>query len=119
MAKRMATKLAKQDTAIVDSGASGSYFTPDAQVSNGNKTVVTIHVGTTMVQAQEYEASCKLPLLDQQPGLFGLVMSGFKHNFLGIGNLCDKYCKLLIIKHSVFIYDRNNKIFLKVWRETS
>ena len=46
-------------------------------------------------------------------------MSRFKHNILGIGNLCDQDCKFLFKKHSVIIYDRNNKPFLKGWRETS
>ena len=86
----MATKLAKQDTAIVDSGASGLYFTPGTQVSNVNKTVATIRVGTTTGQAQTYEESCKLPLSDLPPGLFGHIMSGFTNNLFGIGNLCDK-----------------------------
>ena len=54
----MATKLAKQNTAIMDSGASGWYFTPDAPVSNVNKTADKIRVGTATVQAQTYEASC-------------------------------------------------------------
>ena len=53
----MATKLAKQDTAIVDSGASGWYFTPGAPVSNVNKTAATIRVGTATGQAQTSEAS--------------------------------------------------------------
>ena len=87
----MATKLAKQDTAIVDSGASGWYFTPGVPVSNVNKTAATIRVGAAMVQAQTYEASCEFPLPDLTPGLFGYIMPGFTHNLFGIGNLCDKY----------------------------
>ena len=51
LAMRMATKLAKQDTAIVDSGASGWYFTPDAPVFNVNKTAATIRAGTETGQA--------------------------------------------------------------------
>ena len=54
----MATKIAKQYTAIVDLGASGWYFTTDAPVSNVNKTAAIIRVGTTTVQAQTSEASC-------------------------------------------------------------
>ena len=50
LAIRMATKLAKQDTAIVDLGASGWYFIPDAPVSNVNKTAATIHGGTATGQ---------------------------------------------------------------------
>ena len=72
----------------------------------------------TTGQAQESEASCELPPPDLPPGLFGNVMSGFKYNILGIGNLCDKDCKVLFKKHLVIIYDRNNKPFLKGQRET-
>ena len=88
---RMSTRLAKQYTAIVDSGASGWYFTPDALVSNVNKTVATIRVGTATGQAQTSEASCELPLPDLPPGLFGHIISGFTNDLFGIGNLCDKY----------------------------
>ena len=54
---RMSTKQAKQDTAIVDSGASGWYFKPDAPLSNMNKTAATIRVGIATGQAQRSEAS--------------------------------------------------------------
>ena len=109
---RMATRLAKQDTAIVDLRASGWYFTPDSPVSNVNKTSATICVGTATGQAQEYEVYCELTLPDLPPGLFGHVMYLFKHNLLGIGNICDKDCKLLFTKQSVIIYGRNDKPFL-------
>ena len=71
------------------------------------------------VQAQESEASCEFLLPDLPPSLFGHVISGFTHNLFDIGNLCDKDCKVLFTKHLVIIYDRNNKPFLKGWRETS
>ena len=100
----MATKLAKQDTDIVESGASRWYFISGAPVSNVNNSVETIHVGTATVQAQTSEASCELPLPDLPPELFGHIMPGFTHNLLGIGNLCDKDWKVLFTKHSVSIY---------------
>ena len=115
---QMSTKPAKQDTAIVDSGASGWYFTPDAPVSNVNKTAAIICVGTVTGQAQTSQASYKLPLHDLPSGLFGHIMSGFTHNLFGIGNICDKDCKVLFTKNSVIIYDSNNQPFLKGWRET-
>ena len=109
---QMATKLDKQDTAIVDSGAIGWYFTPDAPVSNMNKTEVMICVGTATGQAQESEAFWESPLPDLSPGLFGHFMYGSKHNLLGIGNLCDKDCKVLFKKHSVIIsVINNNRVF--------
>ena len=115
----MATKLAKQDTSIVDSGAIRWYFTPGAPVSNVHKTAATIRIGMTTGQAQTSEASCELPLPDLPPGLFGHIMPGFTHNIFSIGNLCDKYCKVLFTKHSCSIYDSKDQPFLKGWRETS
>ena len=91
---QMSTKLSKQDTAIVDSGASGWYFTPDAPVSNVNKTAAIIRVSTAMGQAQTSQASYKLPLHDLPPGLFGYIMSGFTHNIFGIGNTTMKQPQL-------------------------
>ena len=85
LAMQIAIKIAKQDTAIVDLGASGWYFTPDAPISNLNKTAATILVGTATGQAQTSEASCELPLPDIPPGLFGHIMSVFTHNFLALG----------------------------------
>ena len=114
---QISTKLAKQDTDNFDPGASGWYFTPDAPVSNVNKTAAIIHVGTSAGQAQTSQASCKLPLHELPPGLFGHIMSGFTHNIFGIGNICDKYCKVLFTKNSVIIYDSDNQPFLKGWRE--
>ena len=86
----MSTKTANQDTAIVDSGASGWYFTPDPPVLNVNKTAATIRVGIATGQEQTSEASCELPLPHLPPGLFGHIMSGFTHNLFGIGDFFDK-----------------------------
>ena len=119
LAVQMATKLANQDTSIVDLGASGCYFTPGAPVSNVNKTAAKIRVGTETGQAQTSEASCEFPLPDLPPGLFGHIIPGFTHNIFGIGNICDKYCKVLFTKQSGSIYDSNNQPFLKGWREAS
>ena len=115
---QMSTKLAKQDTAVVDSGASGWYFTTDAPVSNVNKTAATIRVGIATGQAKTSEASCELPIPDLPPGLFGHIMSGFAHNLFGIGNLCDQDFKFLFTKNLVIIYDSDNQPFWKGWIET-
>ena len=115
---QLSTKLARQDTAIVDSGASGWYFTPDAPVSNVNKTAAKIRVGKATGQTQTSEESCEFPLSYLPPGLFGHIMSGFTHNIFDIGNLCDKDCKVLFTKTLVIIYDSNNQPFLKGWIET-
>ena len=101
-------QTSQTDMAIVDSGASGWYFTLEAPVSNVNKNAATIHVSAATGQAQTSKASCELPLPDLQLGLFGHIMSGFTHNLFGIGNICDKDCTVLFKKDSVIIYDSDN-----------
>ena len=71
--------------------------------------MVKIRVGTATVQAQQSDASCMLPLPDIPPGLFGHIMSGFSHNLLGIGNFCDKDCKVVFTQRTVTIYNKNVK----------
>ena len=105
------------NTAIGDSGASGWYFKPGAPVSRVNQAAEKIRVGTAFGHEVELAASCELPLPDIPPDQFGHIMPGFRHNLLGIGNLCDKDCRVVFTKHSVVIYDKNNKPFLTVWRE--
>ena len=46
-------------------------------------------------------------------------MPGFTHNLLGIGNLCDKYCRVVFTKRSVVIYDKTDRSFLAGWREAN
>ena len=122
MAKKLETKrlaiFDDRDTAIVDSGASGWYFTPDAPVSNVNPHAAKICVGTATDQPQFSSASCELPFDGMPPDLFGHIMPAFRHNLLGIGILCDKDCKVLFTKQTVIIYDKNNEPFLTGWRET-
>ena len=116
----MAAKLKKKkraifddrDTVIVNLGASGCYFTPDAPVSKMYAHAPIIQVGTAKSQPQVSTASCELPIEGTPAGMFGHIMPSFRHNLLGIGVLCDKDCKVLFTKGSVIIYDKNNKTFL-------
>ena len=104
------------DTEIVDSGASGWYFTPDAPVSKVDANSPTIQVGTGTGQPQVSAASCELLIEGIPAGMFGHIMPNFCHNLLGIGVLCDKDCKGLFTKSSVIIYDKDNKHLLTGWR---
>ena len=95
------------ETAIVDSGAMGWYLRPDAPVSAVDPAAEKIRVGTANGHVEESAASCELPLPGMPPGLFGHIMSAFKHNLIGIGGLCDADCKVLFSKHTVVVYDKN------------
>ena len=107
------------NTAIIYSGASGWYFKPGAPVSRANQAAEKLLAGTAVDHAVESAASCELPLPGIPPDLFGHIMPGFRHNLLGIGNLCDKYCRVLFTKRSVVIYDKTNRPFLTGWREAN
>ena len=88
-------------------------------MSRLNQAAEKIHVGTAVGHAVESAASCNLPLPDIPPDLFGHIMPGFKHNLLGIGNLCDKDCRVVFTKRSVVICDKTNRPFLTGWREAN
>ena len=103
------------NTAIVDSSARGWYFRTDATVTNMDRVSAKIHVGTMTGQAQQSDTSCTLPLSDILPGLFGHIMGGFSHNLLGIGNFCDKDCKVVFTRQTVTIYNKNGKPLLGGW----
>ena len=98
LVNRVAAKLKKKnraifddrDTAIVDSGASGWYFIPDAPVSNVDTQAPTIRVGTATGHPQVSAASCELPIEGISAGMFGRIMANFRHNLSGIGVLCGK-----------------------------
>ena len=91
----MAAKLKKKnraifddrDTEIVDSGASGSYFIPDAPVSNVDAQTPTISLGTVTGHPHVSATSCELPIEGINAGMFGRIMPSFRHNLLEIGVL--------------------------------
>ena len=101
----------KKGVAIVDSGASGIYLTPEVPKNQVNWSAPDIQVGTASVQPKISSASCKLDL----PGLpkdlptSGHVMPGFHHNLLGIGEFCDTDCKVLFTKTRVTIFDKKGE----------
>ena len=106
-----------KNTAIVNLGASGWYFTPDAPLSKVDAQASKIRVGTATGQPQVSTASCELPIKGIPTGIFGHIMPSFHHNLLGIGVLCDKDCKVIFTKRSVIIYDKDKKPFLTGCRE--
>ena len=90
-------------------------YQPLAPESRVNQATEKIRVGTAVGHAVESAASCKLSLPDIPSYLFGHIMPGFRHNLLGIGNLCDNDCRVVFTKRSVGIYDKINRPFLTGW----
>ena len=100
MANRAAIKNSKNGVAIVDSGASGIYMTPEAPKNQVNWSDTAIQVGTSSGQLHNSSASYKIDLPGLQKDLLtsGHVMPVFYNNLLGIGEFCDVDCKFLFTK---------------------
>eukprot|EP00804_Cyclotella_cryptica_P009177 CCRYP_003216-RA/>CCRYP_003216-RA protein AED:0.27 eAED:0.13 QI:0/0/0/0.66/1/1/3/0/546 len=105
------------NTAILDSGASGIYFTTDARVLHVNPSAPITRVGDAAVNChQSYaQASHQLSTL---PITKGNIMPTFKHNLFGIGQLCDNGCRVLFDTDKVTIFKRvDNSILLQGWHQ--
>ena len=106
-------------TAIVDAGASGLYFMPEAPVTNIDVTAPRITVGTASGHPFESSATCEmaLPELKDKIALDGHMMPGFKHNLAGISKWCDEDCTVKYTKKDVTIYNPQGVPIVRGWRE--
>jgi hypothetical protein len=79
---------------IADSGSTGTYFGPDAPVSNYDATVPTIDVQVANSTPVQSIASVKLASVPDLPAAsqVGHVMPGFPHNRIGLAPLVDADC---------------------------
>ena len=117
----MAIKNSKKGVAVVDSGASRIYLTPEDPKNQVNWSAPAIKVGTASDKPQTSSASCKLDL----PGLpkhlptLGHIMPGFHHNLLGIGGFFNEYYKVLFTKTSSTIFDKKWEPVITGWRENN
>ena len=118
MANRATIKNSKKDVAIVGSGASGIYLTPEAPKKQVNWYAPAIQAGTASDQEQTSSYSCKLNLSGLQKSLpnLGHVMPGFHDNQMGIGEFCDVYCKVLLTKTSVTIFEKKWEPVITYWK---
>ena len=89
MTSRSTRRLTK--TIVVDSGASGIYFSATDTVDNLNKSAPQIRVSTASGEIAYSPASDKLDL-PQLPSYFpktGHVMPAFNHSLMGLRSICD------------------------------
>ena len=84
------------DTIVVESGASGIYFSATAPVDNLNTSDPQIRVGTASGELAYSLASDQLSL-PQLPSYFlksDHVMPAFNHYLMGLGSICDTECSV-------------------------
>ena len=112
--------LPPQETDIVDAGASGLYFTPEAPVMNINEWAPKITVGSVSGQPFVSKSACEMarPELKGRLALDGHVMPGFKHNLAGISKWCDEDCTVKYTKTDVTIYNPQGVPIVRGWRES-
>ena len=90
----------KTHSAIVDSGASGYFFTNDAPKNNVDPTSPLIRVGTASGQPMTSTSTYDLDI-SQIPSEFpttGHGMTGFQENLVDVGSMCDDNCTFYIYK---------------------
>ena len=107
--------------AIVDSGTSGIYQTPEASKKQVSWSDSDIQVGTASGQPHTSLASCKLdlPCLPKDPPTSGHVIPGFHHNIMGIGEFCDANCKVLFANTSVTVFEKKGGPVITGWRDNN
>ena len=110
-----------EDTGIVDSGSSHLYFAPGAPVMNYDATTPTIRVrvadGTPVhsIASGELASVTALPPASRK----GHVMAGFPHSLIGLAPFVDAGCRVLFTDTAVIAFDRDGKVILEGWRETT
>jgi len=110
-----------EETGIVDSGSSHLYFAPGAPVMNYDATAPTIRVrvanGTPVhsIASGELASVTALPPANRK----GHVMAGFPHSLIGLAPFVDAGCRVLFTDTAVIAFDRDGKVILEGWRETT
>ena len=97
------------------------YFAPGALVTNYDAIAPTIGVpvanGTTVysITSGELASVTALPPASRN----GHIMAGFPHFLIGLAPFVDAGCRVLFTDTAVIAFDRNGKVILEGWRETT
>ena len=110
----------KNESAIVDSGASGTYLIKNAPKLNEREEAQPIRVGTVYGEAQRSSNTYELaiPNLPSDFPVYGHVKPGFQEYLIGIGPICDADYRVTFTNDAVIIYSPKGHTVLTGWRET-
>jgi hypothetical protein len=110
-----------KDTGIADTGSSHFYFAPGKPVMNYNTTAPTIGVPVANITPVHSIASGELASVMSLPPASrkGHAMAGFPHSPIGLAPFVDAGCRVLCTNTSVIAFDKDGKVILEGWRETS
>ena len=106
-------------TGIVDSGASGFFFTNDAPAANRNQQASSIGVCLANGLAARYIASSSLALVPSLPpaAMQGHVMPSFTNTLIGLGPFVDMGCTVVFTATGVLVIHPDGHTVLEGWRE--
>ncbi len=109
------------DTGIANSGSSHFYFAPGAPVINSVATAPTIRVCVANGAPVHSIASGELALVTALPPVSrkGHVMAGFPHSLIELAPFVDAGCRVLFTNTAVIAFDRDGKVILDGWREST
>ena len=90
----------KDHTAILDSGASGFYFSKHAPKIKFDPTAPKITMGTASGQPHQFSGASDLCLPNLSPDFPRAVkfMPFFQHTLIGLALICDANCKVTFRK---------------------
>ena len=111
----------KKATGIVDYGATDIYFYTDAPIVNIELSAKKVKVGTLTGQNQQSTRTGELDLPHIPLGfpIKGNLMSGFRHNLIGVGPLCDADCTVIFTREAVIVRYQQGTAVLTGWCEAS
>jgi hypothetical protein len=112
-------RLNKRTTALIDSGASSIFLTPNTPMANLRPNPPAITVGAAAGPPTTSSALCTLalPSLPSDFPNSGHVMPGFHENLVGIGPICDAKYSVLFTEDAVHILNPTGTVVLTGWRK--
>ena len=109
----------RQETVVIDSGASNIYLIINAPKQRVDKNAPTVCVGTADGTPHVSSASCDLTL-PHLPADFPKsrhVMPGFTENLVGIDAMCDAGYTVMLSASVVIIYNQHGTPVIHGWRD--
>ena len=108
-------------TAIIDTGASNHYFTPNAPLSCIDSTAphTTIRTATGETKTSTAFTCFALPTHIPTAACTGHIIPGFTNNLISLGKLCDNGCTASLDKQNLWVRDDSGRIILHGKRESS
>ena len=120
MSSRNPTPSTHYSTAILDSGASNHFLSPNIPLSRIHHHAPTLSVRTADGTTHQSKTAATIHLNASPPlPAAGYVIPNFPHTLISVGKIVDENCSVLFEKHKVSVFNSSNRTILTGWREPS